>query len=180
MIYFIDHNPSKCDGCLACVEACGQAHRFPAGTANCRIIAFGEGEGGKEGLRFAYVSCMQCRRPRCAELCPTAALRLEGEVVIWEEERCVGCLNCVVACPWGIPVFNEKTGKVSKCDLCVGRLEKGEKPYCVEACPREALALKEMTWEMKHPFKPVFKKFSAVASLPKRRPQNISPQAGRT
>ncbi len=143
MAYVIDHDPSKCDGCLSCVDACSKAHNLPPRVANCRILEVREVKEGEIIKKFAYFSCMQCRKPQCAEACPTGAMRREGDVVVLKDEICVGCLNCIFACPWGVPVFNENTGKVSKCDLCVDRVKAGQKPYCVEACPNEALKVKE-------------------------------------
>ncbi len=133
MPYVVEHKHEVCDGCLSCVTACAEAHH---GVSNCVIL--------KAAKAFVYFSCMQCKRPQCAEACPTGAMRREADVVILEEERCVGCVNCVTACPWGAPKFNPHTGLVNKCDLCVDRIKKGEKPFCVSACPKEALVLKEV------------------------------------
>ncbi len=166
MPYTVEHDPKKCDGCLSCVEACGKAHQFPPGVANCRIMKFEVVEEGEKRERFAYVVCMQCRKAKCEEVCPTAAIRHEGDVVIMDVERCVGCLNCIFACPWGIPIFNEAIGKVLKCDLCVERVKRGEKPYCVEACPNQALQVKEVKVGMKKPKKTPVKKFAAAVRPP--------------
>ena len=143
MAYTIVHDSSKCDGCRSCIDACGRAHNLPPGKANCRILEVKEVKEGEVVKKFVYFSCMQCRKPQCAEACPTGAMRREGDVVILKDELCVGCLNCIFACPWGVPIFNENTGKVSKCDLCVDRVKAGQKPYCVEACPNGALEVKE-------------------------------------
>ncbi len=143
MAYTIEHDPSKCDGCLSCVKACSEAHNLPEGVANCQIFVLEVTKGEEVQKTYAYFSCMHCRRPQCAEACPTGAMRREGDVVILVQELCVGCMNCVYACPWGAPVFNPNTGKVSKCDLCIERVKAGKKPYCVEACPNGALTVKE-------------------------------------
>lgn len=133
MPYTIEHNYEKCDGCLSCISACAETHE---GVANCQIL--------KVGKVFAYFSCIQCKRPQCAEVCPTGAIRRENGVVVVINDLCVGCVNCVYACPWGVPKFNPHTGKINKCDLCKDRVARGEKPYCVLACPNEALAVKEV------------------------------------
>jgi len=143
MAYVVEHDSSKCDGCLSCVDACSKAHHLPPGVANCRILEVKEVKNGEVHKRYAYFACMQCRKPQCAEACPTGAMRRDGDVVRLLDELCVGCLNCVFACPWGVPVFNENTGKVSKCDLCIDRVKAGKEPYCVEACPNGALRVKE-------------------------------------
>ena len=58
--------------------------------------------------------------------------------------KCLGnehCeLHCLKACPWNCPQFGlEENAKMQKCDFCQERLEKGEQPICVEACPMYAL-----------------------------------------
>ncbi len=133
MPYTVAHDSEKCDGCLSCVSACADTHD---GVANCRIL--------QTGKAFVYFSCMQCKKPQCAAVCPTGAMRREKDVVFVVEELCVGCVNCVYACPWGVPEFNPNTGKINKCDLCKDRVSAGEKPHCVAACPNEALAVKEV------------------------------------
>ncbi len=133
MPYVVEHNSEKCDGCLSCVSACADSHQ---GVANCEIL--------KVGKAFVYFSCMQCKRPQCAEVCPTGAMHRDGDVVALEHSLCVGCVNCIYACPWGVPRFNPHTGLVNKCDLCKDRIARGEKPHCVSACPKEALILKEV------------------------------------
>jgi Fe-S-cluster-containing dehydrogenase component len=51
------------------------------------------------------------------------------------------------ACPWGVPRFNFYVGTIGKCDLCWERVAKGEKPFCVSACPNAALEIKETKGE---------------------------------
>ena len=56
------------------------------------------------------------------------------------ESRCVGCLTCVLACPYGAIVKSTDGKKVvSKCDLCC---ERGT-PICVEKCPNGALTFED-------------------------------------
>jgi len=48
----------------------------------------------------------------------------------------------MVACPFQIPAYeydNALTPRVRKCSFCHERLEKGERPACVAACPRDVL-----------------------------------------
>jgi anaerobic dimethyl sulfoxide reductase subunit B (iron-sulfur subunit) len=46
-----------------------------------------------------------------------------------------------MACPYGAPQFagNAPGLKMSKCDMCIDRLEKGDKPICVLSCSLRAL-----------------------------------------
>lgn len=171
MAYVVEHDPSKCDGCLSCVKACSEAHQLPEGVANCQIFVLEVKKGEEVQKAYAYFSCMQCRRPQCAEACPTGAMRREKDVVMLEAALCVGCMNCVYACPWGAPVFNPNTGKVSKCDLCIDRILAGQKPYCVEACPNEALVLKEKKAPAKKAVKKPVKKAAAAKKAEAKKPE---------
>jgi len=67
----------------------------------------------------------------------------DGFVVV-DREKCLGnreCHSlCLNACPWDIPQFGpEENAKMQKCDFCLERLERGQQPICVEACPMYAL-----------------------------------------
>ncbi|MGB9761346.1 MAG: 4Fe-4S ferredoxin [Caldimicrobium thiodismutans] len=136
MNYTIIHLVEKCTGCEECVKACAEGHE---GLSNCRIF--------QVGSKFAYFACLQCKKPQCASACPVSALVRKGEVVAFYKEICVGCKNCMEACPWGVPRFNFQTGTIGKCDLCIERVKRGEKPYCVSACPNGALIIKELKAE---------------------------------
>ena len=44
-------------------------------------------------------------------------------------------------CPYEVPQYNASLGIVRKCDMCAGRLEQGEAPACVQACPTHAIRI---------------------------------------
>jgi Fe-S-cluster-containing hydrogenase component 2 len=77
-----------------------------------------------------------CEKPPCIRSCSKDALRRSEKTaqIIVEEDRCIGCSWCVVACPFGAISFNRTEKVVTICDLCDGE------PECVRACPYEALA----------------------------------------
>src|SRR5690606_14239190 len=57
------------------------------------------------------------------------------------QQRCIGCKACVVACPFGtmdIVVTAQGEATAQKCDLCAGR---PQGPACVENCPADVLTL---------------------------------------
>jgi Fe-S-cluster-containing dehydrogenase component len=47
------------------------------------------------------------------------------------------------ACPFGVIIVNAEGRGVLKCDLCAERLERGQEPACVAACPSRALVFGE-------------------------------------
>ena len=55
--------------------------------------------------------------------------------------RCIGCLSCVFACPFGATFVDPASGEVLKCDLCEGD------PTCVKVCPTGALTYEEISKE---------------------------------
>jgi len=103
------------------------------------------------------VFCNHCDNPPCVRVCPTQATwRRPDGIVMMDWHRCIGCRYCVAACPYGSRSFNwedprpylqsptpqfptRTKGVVEKCTLCEERLDKGQAPACVEACPDKAL-----------------------------------------
>src|SRR5205807_526614 len=89
----------------------------------------------------APVVCMHCETPTCAEVCPADAIKrgADGVVRTALEARCVGCSNCVLACPFGVPKMNSDFDLMMKCDLCYDRTSTGRRPMCATVCPSGAL-----------------------------------------
>jgi len=144
---------SKCIGCRQCVHACKDWNDHPRTTiydlSSTNWLTMEPPV--LEGLspHWARSSCMHCEFPVCAAVCPVEAITKyeEGPVVI-NQEVCIGCEYCIYACPWGalsqddirsVVSKDEVTGKAAKCTMCNDRLKENKKPFCVEACPVEAL-----------------------------------------
>ncbi len=87
------------------------------------------------------VQCLHCEEADCIEACITGAMhKNEDGVVLVNEEKCIGCWMCVMACPFGAITRDEREGKkASKCDLCPER----EIPACVFVCPNRALVFED-------------------------------------
>jgi Fe-S-cluster-containing dehydrogenase component len=58
----------------------------------------------------------------------------EDGIVLIDPEICIGCKACIEACPFGVMQFNSEEGVAEKCHLCYHRIDRGEKPACVDTC----------------------------------------------
>ena len=132
--FFID--PSRCIGCQACVAACGECdtHR---GTPMIHLDYVDR----PTGVQTAPVVCMHCADPTCAKVCPADAIKQDdnGVVLSAAHLRCIGCSNCTLACPFGVPKQQIEMQLMMKCDLCYDRTSVGKKPMCATVCPSQAL-----------------------------------------
>jgi Fe-S-cluster-containing dehydrogenase component len=62
-------------------------------------------------------------------------------VVEIDHDRCTGCQECVLACPYGAVSFDHRRHKAEKCNLCADRRETGRGgPACAAACPGRAIS----------------------------------------
>lgn len=117
---------AKCTGCRMCELACSLKKEGEFNPAKSRIRAV-----SIPPLPFySVVTCLQCGDPPCARVCPTAALTKDRDngLVNLAEERCVGCMLCLVVCPFGGVFYSSEKNKVFKCDHCQGD------PQCVAVC----------------------------------------------
>lgn len=120
-----------CSGCRTCEVVCSFEKEKAVGPANSRIRVLKIDERGID----VPVLCQHCESPLCADVCPVNAItvRQGGQGVVLNQERCVGCRACLLACPYGAIQVHGTTGKSMKCDLC------GGDPQCVKLCPKQAL-----------------------------------------
>jgi formate dehydrogenase iron-sulfur subunit len=75
--------------------------------------------------------------------CPVNAYTKDGltGIVRHSAEACIGCQYCTWNCSYGVPQYNPERGVVGKCDMCYGRLERGQEPACASACPEDAIRI---------------------------------------
>jgi anaerobic dimethyl sulfoxide reductase subunit B (iron-sulfur subunit) len=140
--FFFDQ--SRCSGCHACAVACKNWHGLPPGPLKyLRIYEYEKGAFPNVRLHFQWVPCYHCEEPACVKSCSSGAIYKESKygAVLINAEKCNGCRVCYDACPYGAPVFeSDEAGSVArKCTMCIDRLETGEQPICVLACPTRAL-----------------------------------------
>jgi formate dehydrogenase gamma subunit len=81
---------------------------------------------------------MQCETHPCTLDCPTGATFVDvNGVVVVDPDLCIGCGNCVDACPYAARSVDPVKGIVEKCDLCAPFVARGEQPACVATCLAE-------------------------------------------
>lgn len=156
---------TRCVGCRSCEAACNAEQNLPRPAQPFTEEAvFDEGEHGQKrrtdenrytvvnrydvpGLDhplFRKIQCNHCQEPACLTSCFVNAYTKTPEgAVIYNQDVCVGCRTCMIACPFYIPTFKYSSAfdpSIVKCIFCYDtRLKHRQPPACVEACPQEAL-----------------------------------------
>ena len=129
-------DPMKCTGCRACMDACSYKNTglFNPFDSRIKVVTF------LEALTFIPTVCTQREKPYCVEVCPTAALEKNSETGIVEfiKDKCIGCKQCVVACPWGSIKLDHSGKEIIKCDHYNGD------PACIDVCKPEAITYVEV------------------------------------
>ncbi len=150
------YDATRCIGCRTCVRACREANNLPPEERELEGVTFDQpvelsatnwtviqvykedpeeaaAEGREPRWSFLKRNCMHCNVPACASVCPVAALhKKETGEVAYEEDRCIGCRYCMLACPYRVPRYEwlNNAPRVRKCNWCMS---------CVKACPVGAL-----------------------------------------
>ena len=132
--FFLDS--SRCIGCQACVQACGEC-----GTHRGVSMIHLEYVDRATSTQTSPVVCMHCENPTCAKVCPADAIKQTDDGIVQSslKPRCIGCSNCVLACPFGVPRYKVEIDQMMKCDMCYDRTSIGKKPMCATVCPSGAL-----------------------------------------
>ena len=132
-----------CMGCQTCVISCKTSNEVSGDLFWSHVLDFHENEtymtasDPKPSMKFRPVLCNHCEDPACVKNCPTGAMHTDEQtgVVSVDQNICIGCRTCEQSCPYGAPVVDPEKTVSTKCNLCAGRIEKGEDPYCVISCP---------------------------------------------
>ena len=154
----------RCIGCNACAVACKQENNLPHDVFFTKTLSEEVGEYPKVSRVYVPTLCNHCEDAPCEWVCPTGAtyIRPDGIVMV-NEQICIGCGSCIVACPYdartliepeflkeGLFMNGELTpfekqgagrfvaGTVAKCTFCHERVDAGLQPACVNTCPADA------------------------------------------
>ncbi|AOM84107.1 4Fe-4S dicluster domain-containing protein [Salisediminibacterium beveridgei] len=159
----------KCVGCETCTVSCKAENLTPPGVSYNQVFVEEEGTFPNVSRTNIARPCMHCDKPPCASVCPVrATYKADNGIVVQDNDRCIGCRYCMVACPYGARSFDfgeeyeeilganlmqapehgmergergsgeAPIGTVRKCNFCFHRLERGEEPACVETCIGDA------------------------------------------
>jgi formate dehydrogenase iron-sulfur subunit len=134
---------SKCIDCRACTIACSVENNVS--MKHTRIWMKDTDIVGEYPELKHYTApfhCMHCTDPSCVSACTVGALQQSQDgVVIYDNERCIGCRYCMYACPFQVPHFewDQQFALITKCDMCFARLQAGQQPACAATCPSGAI-----------------------------------------
>ncbi len=152
-------SPGLCIGCKTCEAACAEAHERAGRQRATRIVVVQTRDVS------AALTCHHCESAPCLKVCPVAALHRSDGAVLVDEQRCIGCRMCAIACPYGAihpsgtpiagvagiafetptqarslsPLLKWEIGVATcavKCDLCISV---ADGPRCISVCPTKAL-----------------------------------------
>lgn len=131
----------RCIECRACEAACKQWNGLETGIRFRQVRTFETGQFPKVQTQALSLACNHCDNPFCLKVCPTKSIyRHAGTgAVLIKQETCIGCGLCSEFCPYDAPQLNTKTQKMTKCTMCVDRLDQKLQPACVTLCPTGAL-----------------------------------------
>ena len=138
------YDATVCIGCKQCEQACAEKNKLkydsdtaaePKQSDHKFTVVLTKGD------KFMRRLCMNCADPACASVCPVGALKkTSAGPVTYNENKCMGCRYCMVACPFGVPKYewSKVLPRVQKCTMCADRVAAGQPTACAEACPTGA------------------------------------------
>ncbi len=162
MRYGMVINLQRCIGCDACAIACKQSNGTPPGIFWSHVVHKEVGKFPTAKIEYTPLLCMHCENAPCVTNCPTgASVKEENGIVHVLADKCIGCKQCIVVCPYQARWFMaQKTkgyypangltpketvdfagfelGKVTKCNFCMDKVSEAEEPACVRTCPATA------------------------------------------
>ncbi len=146
----------RCRNAKKCIIACQKMHYLAEDKEWLKVKLLKDSDAGAP-YWFPKL-CMHCDNPPCVKVCPVAAtFKREDGLVLIDNDKCIGCKFCMVACPYSTRVFNWEDPEnpdmegaefpstetslphyhntVEKCDFCPDMVRMGKLPDCVTVCP---------------------------------------------
>jgi len=135
---------NKCLGCKNCEIFCAVSHSKTQDLFSMlkeEVLSLPRKKVFASNGKNYPISCRHCKNPKCVDSCMAAALLYdeEKEMVVYDEDRCVGCWMCVMVCDYGAIRPDIKRKIPVRCDKC----ESKDEPACVKACPTGAVIWEE-------------------------------------
>ncbi len=148
--FFFDQ--SRCIGCNACTVSCKDWNQVNPGPVRWRKQQAYESNNGQSVFENLTMSCNHCENPACVDACGAGAIsKTDTGIVIVDRTKCQELRSCITACPFSAPHIAEADQEpekreewlmdhpMQKCKYCWERVEDGQSPVCVSACPVRAL-----------------------------------------
>ena len=134
-------NEKWCLGCHLCEYNCAFANSGKDDMAKLKGIKINPRIQVEEHEDVCFaVNCRHCEEPLCVKSCISGALSVHDGGIEIDQNKCVGCYTCIMACPYGAVVPSDE-GVIQKCELCI-KNSCGE-PACVKGCPNHAIVFEE-------------------------------------
>ena len=150
---------ARCKNARKCIEGCQEGHNLRPDQEWLNVVLI---KDNPEAEPYWFPrQCFHCDNPPCVKVCPVGAtFKRQDNLVLVDDNRCIGCKFCVVACPYSARIFNweeppesdipleeyspevsvpAQIGTVSKCDFCADRSRECKLPYCATSCPMGAI-----------------------------------------
>lgn len=150
---------TRCVGCRSCEAACNDEQKLPEPdmpfddksvfkeqrrTTDKAYTVVNKYEVADKDTLFRKMQCNHCNEPACLTSCfVNAYTKTKEGAVIYNSKVCVGCRNCMIACPFNIPAYSYSSPTnplIKKCIFCYDtRVKNGRPPACVEICPQQVM-----------------------------------------
>lgn len=127
---------TRCVDCKTCQVAYKKKFDVPK-LLEYRVVN-GYEVGAYPKARFYSLSqaCNHCADPACVRNCPTRAMYKDEQdgTIQHDDNLCIGCQTCIMACPYNAPVYLEEKGIVNKCNACIDTREEDGATTCEASC----------------------------------------------
>ena len=141
--FFFDE--TRCTSCYECAVACKDWNDLPPGPAKMlRVFDWETGDFPNIRIHNLFAPCYHCENPVCVDAANGAMYKEPkyGAVLIDPDKTTsIDLRKANEACPYGCIAFESDApnAKAVMCNMCIDKLEQGEKPICVMSCSMRAL-----------------------------------------